>query len=82
VQPVQPPPASPGKSEKALTIKILDLSAADAAGAAGVRAQKTSLARVKKYMNTTYNNNNIIILLEVAVTSEASLGMSPEAVRF
>ena len=81
MQPVQPLPASPGKSEKSLIIKILDLSAADAAGAAGVRAQKTlARARLKKYKNTTYNNNNIIILLEVAVTSEASLGMSPEAI--
>src|SRR5215831_11900095 len=81
VQPVQPPPASPEKSEKALIIKVLDLSAADAAGAAGVRAQKISRARrVKKYRNTTYNNNIIIILLEVAEPAEA-LGTSPEAVR-
>ena len=42
VQPVQPPPASPRTSEKALIIKILDLSAADAAGAAGVPEQKIS----------------------------------------
>ncbi len=82
MQPVQPAPASPGKSEKALIIKILDLSAADAAGAAGVRTQKTSRARrVKKYKNTTYNNNISIIILEVADTSEASLGTSLEAVR-
>ena len=71
---MQPPPASPGKSEKALIIKILNLSAADAAGAAGVPKQKISGARrLKKYNNTTYNNNIIIIFLEVAATSEASL---------
>jgi hypothetical protein len=75
VQPVQPSPASPGKSEKGLIIKILDLSAADAAGAAGVPEQKISRARrLKKYKNTTYNKNIIIILSEVADTSEASLG--------
>ena len=78
---MQPPPASPGKSEKALIIKILDLSAADAAGAAGVPEQKISRARrLKKYNNTTYNNNIIIIILEVADTSEASLGCPSEAV--
>ena len=40
---------------------------------------KKSRARVdsKKYNNTTYNNNIIIIFLEVAATSEASLGTSP-----
>ena len=83
MQPVQPPPASPRTSQKALIIKILDLSAAYAAGAAGVPEQKISRARrLKKYNNTTYNNNIIIILLEVADTFEASLGTSPEAVRF
>jgi hypothetical protein len=44
VQPVQLPPASPEESKKALIIKTSDLGAADAAGAAGVRAQK-NLAR-------------------------------------
>ena len=39
-------------------------------------ARKKPRARVesKKYKNTTYNNIIIIILLEVANSSEASLG--------
>ena len=74
MQPVQPPPASPGKSEKALIIKILDLSAADAAGAAGSARKKPRAA------NTTCKSKIIIILLKVADTSEAPLGHPLEAI--
>ena len=41
----------------------------------GSPSKKSRGARkLKKYNNTTYNNNIIIIFLEVADTSEASLG--------
>jgi hypothetical protein len=39
----------------------------------GSARKKPRARRLKKYKNTTYNNNIIIILLEVANGSEASL---------
>jgi len=40
----------------------------------GSPSKKSRARRLKKYKNTTYNNIIIIILLEVAGASEASLG--------